>query len=64
VQVPGTTLSSLTGASPRFWSREAHDAPESATFDDAGCAFNTSARRFPKADNAATSTNGFVENVA
>jgi len=48
VQVPGTTLSSLTWASPRFWSREAHDAPESATFDDARCAFNTSPEGSPR----------------
>ncbi len=32
----GRMLSSLTWASPRICSREAHDAPESGTFDDAG----------------------------
>ena len=57
-------LSSLTWASPRFWSREAHDAPQSGTFDDAGRAFSRSARSFPKADSAAMSTNGLVESVA
>ena len=32
---PLTSPSSLTWASPRFWSREALDAPESGAFDDA-----------------------------
>jgi hypothetical protein len=57
-------LSSLTWASPRVCSREAHDAPESGTFDDAGRAFTTSARSFPKPDSAAMSTKGLVESVA
>jgi hypothetical protein len=64
VPPPGLMLSSLTWASPRFCSREAHDAPESGTFDDAGRAFSRSARSFPKADSAAMSTNGLVESVA